>query len=85
MKDIDILKLLKIMSPLATSDKKFTFSVYNERIEDQLPADIFIRIQRSYIVNKRMINRIAEMPRWILMVGNNILNSTPRNHTGYNL
>jgi len=73
MKDIVYIEALENYVTLATSDKKFTFLFTMKRIEDQLPSDIFIRIHRSYIVNKRMINRIAESSL-DLMVGNNILN-----------
>ena len=43
----------------ATTDK-FTIHFTMKAIESQLPSGVFIRVHRSYIINKKMIQAIKE-------------------------
>jgi DNA-binding LytR/AlgR family response regulator len=43
-----------------TGEKKYTILYTMKGIENQLPSEIFIRIHRSFIINKRMIIKIYE-------------------------
>jgi DNA-binding LytR/AlgR family response regulator len=45
---------------LNTNDKRFTVHFTLNAIENQLPAEIFVRIHQSFIVNKGMIKAIKE-------------------------
>jgi DNA-binding LytR/AlgR family response regulator len=45
---------------LATRDKKFTIHFTMKALEDQLPSEMFIRVHRSFIVNKSLIHAIKE-------------------------
>jgi DNA-binding LytR/AlgR family response regulator len=45
---------------LYTNDEKFTIHFTMKSIENQLPSRLFIRVHRSYIVNKSMIQAIKE-------------------------
>lgn len=45
---------------IVTEDKKFTILYTMKGIENQLPSDVFIRVHRSFIVNKKMIRTIHE-------------------------
>jgi len=58
---------------LTTRDKKFNIHFTMKGMENQLPPDIFIRIHRSFIINKRMIRTINEASL-DLSVGDTIIN-----------
>lgn len=60
LKDIVYIEALENYVTLATIDKKFTIHFTMKAIENQLPAEIFIRAHRSFIVNKSMIHSIKE-------------------------
>lgn len=62
LKMIDILYIeaLENYITLITNKKKFTIHFTMKAIEEQFPADIFIRVHRSFIVNKNMISSIQE-------------------------
>jgi DNA-binding LytR/AlgR family response regulator len=45
---------------LSTNDNKYTIHFTMKAIESQLPSGLFIRVHRSYIVNKSMIKTIKE-------------------------
>jgi DNA-binding LytR/AlgR family response regulator len=60
MKDIIYIEALENYITLVTGDKKYTILYTMKGIESQLPPDIFIRVHRSYIINKRMLKAINE-------------------------
>ena len=60
IKDIIYIEALENYVTLATIDKKFTIHFTMKAIEDQFPSEIFIRVHRSFIVNKRLIRTIKE-------------------------
>ena len=45
---------------LTTKDDKFTIHFTMKAIESQLPSGVFIRVHRSFIINKSMIQAIKE-------------------------
>jgi len=58
---------------LNTREEKFTIHFTMKAIENHLPSSVFIRVHRSYIVNKSMIQAIKENTLE-LVVGKNIQN-----------
>jgi DNA-binding LytR/AlgR family response regulator len=60
LKDIIYIEALENYIILTTNDKKFTIHFTMKAIENQLPSEIFIRVHRSFIVNKNMIRTIKE-------------------------
>ena len=60
LKDIIYIEALENYVTLTTIDKKFTIHFTMKAIEKQLPSGIFIRVHRSFIVNKSMIKTIKE-------------------------
>ena len=58
--DIIYIEALENYITLITNKKKFTIHFTMKAIEEQFPADIFIRVHRSFIVNKNMISAIQE-------------------------
>ena len=60
LKDIIYIEALENYVTLTTIDKKFTIHFTMKAIENQLPSSIFIRVHRSFIVNKNMIKTIKE-------------------------
>ena len=60
MKDIIYIEALENYITLVTRDKKYTILYTLKGMDHQLPAEIFIRVHRSYMVNKRMIKTISE-------------------------
>ena len=58
---------------LNTREEKFTIHFTMKAIESHLPSSVFIRVHRSYIVNKSMIQAIKENSLE-LVVGNNVQN-----------
>ena len=71
MKNIIYIEALENYVTLFTSDKKFTIHFTMKAMESQLPSDIFIRVHRSFIVNKSMIQAIKE-DSLDLKVGDNL-------------
>lgn len=59
-RDIVYIEALENYVTLATSEEKFTIHFTMKAIENQLPSGLFIRVHRSYIVNKTMIQTIRE-------------------------
>jgi DNA-binding LytR/AlgR family response regulator len=60
LKDIIYIEALENYVTLNTCTEKYTVHFTMKGIENQLPSGIFIRIQRSFIVNKKMIQAINE-------------------------
>jgi DNA-binding LytR/AlgR family response regulator len=60
MPDIVYVEALENYVTIVTDDKKFTILYTMKGIENQLPSELFIRIHRSFIVNKKMIRTIYE-------------------------
>ncbi|MCE5345993.1 MAG: LytTR family DNA-binding domain-containing protein [Bacteroidales bacterium] len=60
LKDIIYIEALENYVTLNTNDERFTIHFTMKAIENQLPPGIFIRVHRSYIVNKSMIQAIKE-------------------------
>lgn len=60
LKNIIYIEALENYVSLFTRDKKFTIHFTMKAMESQLPSDIFIRVHRSFIVNKSMIKTIKE-------------------------
>jgi DNA-binding LytR/AlgR family response regulator len=59
-RDIIYIEALENYVTLSTADEKFIIHFTMKAIENQLPDDLFIRVHRSYIVNKMMIQVIRE-------------------------
>lgn len=60
MKDITYIEALENYIILNTLDDKYTLHFTMKGFESQLPPDLFVRIHRSFIVNKRLIKTINE-------------------------
>ena len=60
MPEIVYIEALENYVTIVTGEKKFTILYTMKGIENQLPADLFVRIHRSFIINKKMINIINE-------------------------
>lgn len=60
MKDITYIEALENYIIVNTLDDKFTLHFTLKGFESQLPPDLFVRIHRSFIVNKRLIKTINE-------------------------
>jgi len=60
IKDIIYVEALENYVTLNTNDDKFTIHFTMKAIESQLPSGVFIRVHRSFIVNKSMIQTIKE-------------------------
>ncbi len=60
MPDIVYVEALENYVTVVTGEKKFTILYTMKGIENQLPSDLFIRIHRSFIINKKMISIINE-------------------------
>ncbi len=60
MPEIVYIEALENYVTIVTAEKKFTILYTMKGIENQLPSDLFIRIHRSFIINKKMINIINE-------------------------
>jgi DNA-binding LytR/AlgR family response regulator len=58
--DLVYIEALENYITLHTKDEKFTIHFTMKAFEDQLLAGIFIRVHRSFIVNKSMIQAIRE-------------------------
>ena len=60
LKDIIYIEALENYVTLNTNDKKFTIHFTMKAMENQLPSEMFIRVYRSFIVNKSKIQTIKE-------------------------
>jgi DNA-binding LytR/AlgR family response regulator len=60
LKDIVYVEALENYVTLNTNTDKFTIHFTMKAIESQLPSGIFIRVHRSFIINKSMIQAIKE-------------------------
>lgn len=60
LKDIIFIEALENYVTLTTNDDKFTIHFTMKAIENQLPSGVFIRVHRSFIINKSMIQTIKE-------------------------
>ena len=75
MKDIIYVEALENYVTVVTRDKKYTILYTMKGMENQLPSEVFIRVHRSFIVNKRMIKTINECS--LDMIVGNELKSLP--------
>jgi len=60
LRDIIYIEALENYVTLNTNSDKYTIHFTMKAIEIQLPSDVFIRVHRSYIINKSMIQTIRE-------------------------
>jgi len=60
LKEIIYIEALENYVTLSTNNDKFTIHFTMKAIENQLPSGVFIRVHRSFIVNKSMIQIIKE-------------------------
>jgi DNA-binding LytR/AlgR family response regulator len=60
LREIIYIEALENYVTLNTNDDKFTIHFTMKAIENQLPSGVFIRVHRSYIINKTMIQTIKE-------------------------
>jgi len=60
LSDIVYIEALENYVTLNTQDDKFTIHFTMKAIESQLSSDVFIRVHRSFIINKSMIQAIKE-------------------------
>ena len=58
--DIIYIEALENYVTLNTNDDKYTIHFTMKAIENQLPSGVFIRVHRSFIINKSMIQSIKE-------------------------
>jgi DNA-binding LytR/AlgR family response regulator len=73
LKDLIYVEALENYVTLNTKSDKFTIHFTMKALENQLASGIFIRIHRSFIVNKNMINTIKD-DSLDLIVGNALKN-----------
>lgn len=60
LRDIVYVEALENYVTLNTTEEKYTIHFTMKAIESQLPSGVFIRVHRSFIVNKTMIQTIRE-------------------------
>lgn len=60
LRDIIYIEALENYVTLNTNSDKFTIHFTMKAIENQLPSGVFIRVHRSFIINKTMIQSIKE-------------------------
>jgi DNA-binding LytR/AlgR family response regulator len=60
LREIIYIEALENYVTLNTNDDKFTIHFTMKAIENQLPSGVFIRVHRSYIINKGMIQTIKD-------------------------
>jgi DNA-binding LytR/AlgR family response regulator len=60
LREIIYIEALENYVTLNTNDDKFTIHFTMKAIENQLPSGVFIRVHRSFIINKSMIQTINE-------------------------
>ena len=58
LKDIIYIEALENYVTLTTREDRFTIHFTMKAIENQLPSGVFIRVHRSFIINKSMIQAI---------------------------
>lgn len=58
LKDIDTIEGLKDYSIIHTNGEKTITAMNLKTIEGQLPAEVFIRVNKSYIINKNHISEV---------------------------
>jgi DNA-binding LytR/AlgR family response regulator len=75
LKDIIFIEALENYVTLNTNEDRFTIHFTMKAIESQLPSGIFIRVHRSYIINKSMIQTIKENSLDLIVGG--VLKSIP--------
>ncbi len=73
LRDIVFVEALENYVTLNTNTDKFTIHFTMKAIESQLPSGVFIRVHRSFIINKSMIQAIKENSLDIL-VGHTVKN-----------
>jgi DNA-binding LytR/AlgR family response regulator len=73
LREIVFVEALENYVTLNTNTDKFTIHFTMKAIESQLPSGVFIRVHRSFIINKSMIQAIKESSLDI-MVGHTIKN-----------
>lgn len=73
LREIVYVEALENYVTLVTGTDKYTIHFTMKAIESQLPSGVFIRVHRSYIINKKMIQAIKENSLDI-MVGTAIKN-----------
>ncbi len=73
LKDIIFIEALENYVTLNTRDDRFTIHFTMKAIENQLPSGLFIRVHRSYIINKSMIQSIKDNTLELL-VGDTVKN-----------
>lgn len=73
LREIVYVEALENYVTLVTGTDKYTIHFTMKAIESQLPSGVFIRVHRSYIINKKMIRAIKENSLDI-MVGTAIKN-----------
>lgn len=73
LKDIIFVEALENYVTLNTNIDKYTIHFTMKAIENQLPSGIFLRVHRSFIINKSMIKSIKENSLDI-MVGHTVKN-----------
>lgn len=66
LKDIDTIEGLKDYSIIHTNGEKTITAMNLKTIEGQLPHDVFIRVNKSYIINK---NHISQVESDNIMIG----------------
>jgi DNA-binding LytR/AlgR family response regulator len=71
LKDIIFIEALENYVTLNTNDDRFTIHFTMKAIENQMPSGVFIRVHRSFIINKSMIQAIKENSL-DLIVGNTL-------------
>lgn len=60
LKEIIYVEALENYVTLNTKEERFTIHFTMKAIENQLPSTVFIRVHRSFIINKSMIQAIKE-------------------------
>ena len=60
LREIIYIEALENYVTLNTNDDKFTIHFTMKAIENQLPSGVFIRVHRSFIINKSLIQAIKE-------------------------
>jgi DNA-binding LytR/AlgR family response regulator len=73
IKEIVFVEALENYVTLSTNNDKYTIHFTMKAIESQLPSSVFIRVHRSFIVNKSMIQAIKENSLDIV-IGNAVKN-----------
>ncbi|HOP59238.1 MAG TPA: LytTR family DNA-binding domain-containing protein [Bacteroidales bacterium] len=71
LKDIIYIEALENYVTLTTNEDRYTIHFTMKAMESQLPSGVFIRVHRSFIINKSMIQAIKESSL-DLMVGDTI-------------